>query len=37
MLIKLSTNKTVSEAAAALETAVQANHFRVMHVDGHET
>ena len=32
MLIKLSTNKTVSEAAAALQAAVQANHFGVMHV-----
>jgi len=26
MLIKLSAEKTVSEAAAALQTAVQANH-----------
>ena len=32
MLIKLSANKSVSEAAAALEAAVQANHFGVMHV-----
>ena len=32
MLIKLSTEKTVSEAAAALQTAVQANHFGVMQV-----
>ena len=32
MLIKLSTDKTVTEAAAALEAAVQANHFGVMHV-----
>ena len=32
MLIKLSTVKTVSEAAAALQTAVQANHFGVMQV-----
>ena len=32
MLIKLSTDKTVSEAAAALQTAVQANHFGVMQV-----
>jgi uncharacterized protein (DUF302 family) len=32
MLIKLSTNKTVSEAAAALQAAVQANHFGVMQV-----
>ena len=29
MLIKLSTDKTVSEAAAALQAAVQANHFGV--------
>jgi uncharacterized protein (DUF302 family) len=32
MLIKLSTNKTVSAAATALQTAVQANHFGVMQV-----
>jgi len=32
MLVKLSTDKTVSEAAAALEAAVQANHFGVMQV-----
>ena len=32
MLIKLPTEKTVSEAAAALQTAVQANHFGVMQV-----
>ena len=32
MLIKLSTDKSVSEAAAALQTAVQANHFGVMQV-----
>ncbi len=32
MLVKLSTDKTVSEAAAALQTAVQANHFGVMQV-----
>lgn len=32
MLIKLFTAKTVTEAAAALEQAVQANHFGVMHV-----
>ena len=32
MLIKLPTEKTVSEAAAALQAAVQANHFGVMHV-----
>jgi uncharacterized protein (DUF302 family) len=32
MIIQLSTNKTVSEAVAALEAAVQANHFGVMHV-----
>ena len=32
MLVKLSTDKTVSEAAAALQTAVQANYFGVMQV-----
>jgi uncharacterized protein (DUF302 family) len=32
MLVKLSTNKTVSEAATALQVAVQANHFGVMQV-----
>lgn len=32
MLIKLSTAKTVSAAAAALQTAVDAHHFGVMHV-----
>ncbi len=32
MLITFSTNKSVSETAAALEAAVQANHFGVMHV-----
>ncbi len=32
MLVKLSTNKTVSEAAAALQAAVQAHHFGVMQV-----
>ena len=32
MLFKLSTDKTVSEAAAALQAAVQANHFGVMQV-----
>ena len=32
MLIKLSTNKSVSEAAAALQAAVQANRFGVMYV-----
>ena len=32
MLIKLPTDKTVSEAAAALQAAVQANHFGVMQV-----
>lgn len=32
MLVKLSTDKTVSETAAALEAAVQANHFGVMQV-----
>lgn len=32
MLVKLSTDKTVSEAAAALQAAVKANHFGVMQV-----
>jgi uncharacterized protein (DUF302 family) len=32
MLIKICTDKTVSEAAAALQAAVQANHFGVMQV-----
>lgn len=32
MLIKLSTDRTVSEVATALPAAVQANHFGVMHV-----
>ena len=32
MLMKLSTDKTVSEAAVALQAAVQANHFGVMQV-----
>ncbi len=32
MLIKRSTDKTPSEAAAALQAAVEANHFGVMHV-----
>tara|TARA_R110001592_G_scaffold109492_4_gene305303 strand:+ start:140 stop:526 length:387 start_codon:yes stop_codon:yes gene_type:complete len=32
MLIQLSTNKTVQDAAAALESAVQKNHFGVMHI-----
>ena len=32
MLIQLPTEKTVSEAAAALQAAVQANHFGVMQV-----
>jgi hypothetical protein len=32
MLIKISADKTVSEAAAALQAAVQANHFGVMQV-----
>jgi uncharacterized protein (DUF302 family) len=32
MLVKLSTEKTVTEAAAALQDAVQANHFGVMQV-----
>jgi uncharacterized protein (DUF302 family) len=32
MLIKLPTEKTVSEVAAALQTAVEANHFGVMQV-----
>ena len=32
MLIKLTTKKTVSEAAVALHAAVEANHFGVMQV-----
>ncbi len=32
MMVKISTNKTVSEVAAALHAAVQANHFGVMQV-----
>jgi uncharacterized protein (DUF302 family) len=32
MLVKLSTDKTVSETADALQAAVQANHFGVMQV-----
>ena len=32
MLIKICTDKNVSEAAAALQAAVQANHFGVMQV-----
>jgi uncharacterized protein (DUF302 family) len=32
MLVKISTNKTVGEVAAALHAAVQANHFGVMQV-----
>jgi uncharacterized protein (DUF302 family) len=32
MLVKFSTDKTVSQAATALETSVQANHFGVMQV-----
>lgn len=32
MLIKLPTEKTVSEAAAALQVAVQINHFGVMQI-----
>ncbi|TWU30485.1 DUF302 domain-containing protein [Bythopirellula polymerisocia] len=32
MLIKVPTDKTVSEASAALQAAVQANHFGVMQV-----
>ena len=32
MLVKLSTDKTVSETAAALQAAVEANHFGVMQV-----
>jgi uncharacterized protein (DUF302 family) len=32
MLIKISTDKTVSETEAALHSAVQANHFGVMQV-----
>ena len=32
MLIKLSTDKTVSDAATALQVAIEANHFGVMQV-----
>jgi uncharacterized protein (DUF302 family) len=32
MLFKLTTDKTVSEAADAMQAAVQANHFGVLHV-----
>jgi uncharacterized protein (DUF302 family) len=32
MMVEISTNKTVSEVAAALHAAVQANHFGVMQV-----
>jgi uncharacterized protein (DUF302 family) len=32
MLVKISTEKTVSETAAALQAAVPANHFGVMQV-----
>ncbi len=32
MLIKLSTDKTVSEAASALEAAIKNNHFGLMQV-----
>jgi len=32
MLVKLSTDKTVSETVEALQAAVQANHFGVMQV-----
>jgi len=32
MLLKISTDKTVSETAAALQVAVPANHFGVMQV-----
>ena len=32
MLVKMSTNKTVNEVAAALQAAVPANHFGVMQV-----
>ncbi|MHB1458184.1 MAG: DUF302 domain-containing protein [Armatimonadota bacterium] len=32
MLIKFSTDKTVSEAAKDLEIAITANHFGVMHI-----
>ena len=32
MLIKIPTDKTVSEVAAALQSTVQANHFGVMQV-----
>jgi hypothetical protein len=33
MLVKLSTDKTMSEAAVALQVAVLANHFGVMLIE----
>jgi hypothetical protein len=32
MLVKVSTDKTVTETASALQAAVEANHFGVMQV-----
>ena len=32
MLFKIATDKSVSEASAALQAAIQANHFGVMQV-----
>ena len=32
MLVKLQTHKSMTDAAAALQAAVEANHFGVMHV-----
>ena len=32
MLVEVSTNKTVNEVAAALQAAVEANHFGVMRI-----
>ena len=32
MLIKLTTNKTVSQVTVALQAAVQANHFGAMQI-----
>ena len=37
MLIKLSTDKTVGETAAALQVALQAKHFGVMQVHNTES
>ena len=36
MLIKLTTKKSVKEAATALQSAVEANHFGVMQVHNYK-